>query len=189
MIDIIIIGDSNSELTQNCIASISLTTDSYNIIIIPFDGNYNQALNLGLKKSKADYVALCNNDLIFHDGWFKYAKNALQRFDSISPFDPLHHEETFDPVIGFEIAKALCGWCIITTKQTIKKIGGRLDTSAKFWRSDFLYGKQLQKANLTHAMIPSCKVSHLGSQTLKTLPEHKQRELTINEFRKFRSRV
>lgn len=82
----------------------------------------------------------------------------------------------------FEIAKSLCGWCIITTKETITKIGGKLDERALFWCSDDLYGKQLREAGLTHAMIPSCKVSHLRSQTLDSLPEDEYNRLTYKEY-------
>lgn len=181
MIDIIIVG--TGEITDNCVRSIKRATKTpYNVIIEQWTGNYNNALNNGIEKSKAPYVALCNNDLIFTKGWDNAAMRALELYDSISPIDPYLHTITKNEE-GYKIAQQLCGWCIIVKRSTLDKIG-RLDERAKFWRSDYLYGLQLKRKKLKHAVIADCKVIHLGSQTLMQLSEQERYNLTIKEFRR-----
>lgn len=182
-IDIVIVGDKYSDLTQKCVESIENTTTGYNLFIEDWVGCYNESLNNGIKKGSSEYVALCNNDLVFLSQWKEKALEALKSFNSVSPSEPKIHANLLQPKVGFTIAYELCGWCIITTRKLLESIG-YLDQRVTFWGSDDLYGKQLQKKRYTHAVIPNSKVIHLGSQTLNTMPKHIYRELTVNQYRK-----
>lgn len=181
--DIIIIGDYN-EITQECIASIKRTAIECNIVVQPFTGNYNESLNKGLKGTTSHYIALCNNDLIFHSGWKESALKWLEKYDTVCPIEPSTHSNIIEPIEGFKKIEQFTGWCIFMKRQTLDKIGGRLDMSALFYRSDAVLARQLQKAKCKNALIPNCIVSHKGSTTLNTLDEQTRHKLTVQQIRK-----
>lgn len=155
---------------------------------------YNHYLNIGIRQSKADYIALCNNDLLFTPGWADKLVNAMQFFklDSASPLCPLfhgpksiHYFNAQDPIFqtnqmlqGYKIARHVAGWCIVAKRNTLDTIGG-LDEDFKFWYADNSYAAQLFQHNLTHGLVCNSVVHHLdnGSTTLKTEEPGRMRTL------------
>jgi GT2 family glycosyltransferase len=150
---------------------------------------FNKYINIGLKNSGNDFVCLCNNDLIFHDGWANnilfefnrdrdlYSASSFCQFsqgvDGIRPNSGLHY--------GYRIRKEISGWCIMTRRQTFQIIG-KPDYNFKFWYSDNDYANLLKKHNLKHALVTSSFVDHIESQTLLAEKESHRKKLTDNEF-------
>ena len=50
--------------------------------------NYNGALNLGIKATRAEWVVLTNNDVIFHAGWFREILRLHASDPSLARFRP-----------------------------------------------------------------------------------------------------
>lgn len=157
--------------------------------------NYNACLNFGLMHTNSEYIALCNNDLHFKEGWQKIT-DVMSYFDllSASPFSEYsqdkHPYKKCDKIFyGYRIGWEMLGWCIVINReilQTIKK----LDESYKFWCSDNAYADQLISNNIKHALVCNCVVNHIGggSKTLKEVVKHsaqKYNELTVNEYAKY----
>ncbi|MEO6287839.1 MAG: glycosyltransferase [Dyadobacter sp.] len=149
---------------------------------------YHRYMNIGIGMTKSKYVCICNNDLIFHQGW---ATEILKAFDadtelySASPACSIHHPEqriALDGRVhyGYEVRKELIGWCLFF-KRDMLKITGKLDPSFKFWFADNDYSNTLQKYGLKHALVTSSIVDHLESRTLKTKTTTEQLELTSRE--------
>ena len=182
-VDIILIGDHNN-ITEDCIESINRTSQC-NIIVEPFDG-YNKSLNEGAKKGSAKYIAFCNNDLIFHVNWLIPLIDALDVYDSVSPWCPSTHDQWWKSVTpvknysSYEVGKCIAGWFIMMKRETWEKIGG-FDERFEFWYADNSYGEQLKNLKLRHALIPASKVTHLQSTTLKTKSSSKQKDLTHDQ--------
>ena len=144
---------------------------------------YHKYMNIGIKATRSDYICLCNNDLIFHPGWATAILEAMKadtELLSASPYCTNYHKnEGFDengpPLEGY--AGLLGGWCIFV-KRSIFDIIGLLDEKLIFWYCDADYCKTLQKFKVKNCLIPAAKVTHLGSESLKTVDQAEYQKLT-----------
>lgn len=156
--------------------------------------NYNKYMNIGRRHLNGKYVALCNNDLVFTDGWATNLMKALEEggFDSVAPMCPTTHSSVvFNEgyLEGYEVntvGRPLCGWCLFH-RRTLYDTIGDLCEGVEFWYSDNAYSIQLQKHGLKHALVQSSKVHHLGSRTLNLHDAAQQQYLTYDQLRKFNS--
>lgn len=159
--------------------------------------NYNKFLNIGFSKTKSEFVAFCNNDLIFLKGWMdSHVKIFLKipKIDSLSPFCENFHtrnpncHKNFQKnslYFGFRPRYELTGWCFTARRKIIDKIGG-FDTSVEFWYSDNAYARQLKQANLIHALDTTASVIHLFGLTTATLSDADKDKYTHMQERRFR---
>lgn len=140
-------------------------------------------LNIGIKLTSNPYVCLCNNDLIFHKGW---ASEILKAMDndpdmlSAVPYCPnFHKKEGFDangpPLEGY--FGVLIGWCIFVRRE-IFGIIGMLDENLVFWYCDYDYSNTLEKFKVKNCLVPASVVTHLGSESLKTVKSKEHKRLT-----------
>ena len=122
-LDLVIVGNPLAEMKP----TIPLMA---NVFIEPFGNGYNEALNRGAKKGNSDYIGFCNNDLIFLDDSIPYLIEALQQFDSVSPWCPKTHKQWWHNTEpsgyqkGYTTGKIVAGWCIFVKRETWEKIGG-----------------------------------------------------------------
>ena len=181
-LSVVIVGDVSRQITRDCVESLG----DCQTIIEPFDGNYNRSLNRGYKKAEHDYIAFCNNDLIFTPGWFDKLLPHFNEYDSLSPYCPLTHKKWWKNklpsgiVEGFTIGKILAGWCFVMKRKTYIKIGS-FDEDVDFWYSDDIYADQLKFHGLKHALVCDSYVMHKGSSTLTELPPAELKRLTFNQ--------
>jgi len=207
--DLIIVSQSNGDLiqvTQNCIDSARQDNADLNIIvvetgnpyrydvdkIIQYNGefNYNRALNMGLKYAKSDFQILANNDIIFHPGWSKIGPlMKANGYMSASALSNDRRQAFCKPgnlgYEGYVIGIHLTGWCIFTSKELWPLIG-KLDEKFRFWYSDNLYARQLERCGIKHALICSVRVDHVGSSTLSKQPRSVQNLYTFAQGRAVR---
>ncbi len=154
--------------------------------------NYNACMNFGLMHTDTDYIALCNNDVIFTSGWTKITEvMKKERVLSASPFSQYSQHRhgyqvgnTVHP--GYWVGHELLGWCIVVHKD-IFQIIGKLDETQRFWCSDNSYADQLIENNIKHILVCSSVVNHIGggSRTLNTLSRKDYNKLTIDEYNKY----
>lgn len=202
------LNDSIFEMTKNCIHSMieaeknntemvfevilvesnrSYLTKGYkydddiNIILPDEVFNFHRFLNFGIKEATGDYIALCNNDLIFNKDWFSEilkVKKTNPEISSFSPYDknsnkiPKAQIDANNLIKGYEIQKHLTGWCFIVEADTLKLIGN-LDERFDFYYADNDYAMSLRKYNITHALVCNSKVLHLGGKVTKMVIEDK----------------
>ena len=143
---------------------------------IPF--NYNKYINIGLEQCKSKYIVMCNNDVVFHDGWFE-AIEAVN-CDSASPVNqnwPSAKDLEGKVVYGYKAGVHVCGWCIVTKKETLDTIG-KFDEQFSFYFQDCDYSIQLSNRKLRHALVGSSKVTHLGEQSHKLFDKDTLKALT-----------
>jgi len=144
---------------------------------------YNKYMNIGIRETHNDYVCLCNNDLVFHKGWASAILDAMGNdpaMMSASPYCPIFHKNNgFDengPVQEGYFG-VLGGWCIFMKRKIFDTIG-LLDEKLIFWYCDADYCKTLEKFGVKNCLVPASKVTHLGSESLKTVDEKQHKELT-----------
>lgn len=180
-LDLVIVGNPLPEMKP----TIPLMA---NVYIEEFGNGYNEALNRGAKKGKSDYIGFCNNDIVFTDDSIPYLIDALQYFDSVSPWCPKTHHQWWGnskPLgyqKGYDTGKIVAGWCIFMKRSTWDTIGG-FDERLSFWCCDNSYCKQIEKSNLTHALVPMASVVHLQSVTLNQVDKKRYDELTKQQVR------
>lgn len=155
--------------------------------------NYNACLNFGIIHTETEYIALCNNDLVFTKGWTKIIERMKENnILSASPFSQNKcghvHGYRFDNSIhfGYQIGHEMLGWCIIVHRDLFSIIG-KLDESQKFWCSDNNYADQLKSFGIKHMLDCGVMVNHIGvgSKTLNTLPRNIYIDLTTNEYNRY----
>ena len=145
---------------------------------------FNKFLNLGIRETKSENVCLCNNDLIFHPGWAAHLLAAMRadpKIESCCPYCSIYHptrglEPNAPPAFGYHY-EALVGWCIFVKRSVLEKIGP-LDEKITFWYAERDYGNTLEAARISHALIPSSCVDHLGSRSIKECGPMEQSRLT-----------
>jgi len=144
---------------------------------------YNKYMNIGIRATGSEYICLCNNDLIFHKGWASAALKAMDNDPallSVSPYcSTFHKNEGFDengpPLEGY--FGVLGGWCIFA-KRKVFDITGLLDEKLLFWYCDADYCKTLEKFHIKNCLVPASKVTHIGSESLKTVDDKEYQKLT-----------
>jgi GT2 family glycosyltransferase len=144
---------------------------------------YNKYMNIGIKATHNEYVCLCNNDLEFHKGWAGAILNAMEKDPemlSASPYCPIFHKnEGFDengPVKEGYFG-ALGGWCIFMKREIFNTIG-LFDEKLIFWYCDADYCKTLAKYGIKNCLVPASKVTHIGSESLKSVDDREYQKLT-----------
>lgn len=143
---------------------------------IPF--NFHRFLNVGIQQSHSDWVALCNNDLIFKSGWLGSIFSVANKNPEILSFSPIDydyectpphrfpkHKEKYD---GYVINQHISGWCIVS-KRVLFQCIGLLDERFDFYYADNDYSMTLQKYSVQHTLVTGSQITHLGKKS--TSPE------------------
>ena len=161
--------------------------------VVRFDKNrgYNAALNEGFRRSDADIIGFCNNDLEFMPGSIETMVAYLRGgYDSVSPLCPVTHIKWWNRglprknVVGYEVGSVIAGWCIFMKRSTWEEIGG-FDERLIFWCCDNAYAEQIKAEKLKHALIVNAKVKHLKSHTLNKVRGKEYQRLTTDQIRVF----
>lgn len=220
MIDVVIISNAKDffhrEITENTLKTLmeatnmclvnpivieSSTTEQYGntTTIHPKESfGYNKYLNIGAKAGNSEFIAFCNNDLEFTNGWADKIIEAmnLHGLDSASPFCKINHNTErkrvtpnipvrFGNRVGFE----LCGWCIVMRRSTWEELGG-FDEDFIFWCADNSYQEQIFEHKLKHALICDARVTHINGggnhiNEIKRDDFNKYSQLTMEEVYKY----
>lgn len=137
------------------------------------DFNYNALLNLAMRNTSQDFVLWLNNDVIVHPGAISKMLHWCKKGNlSLGAYEPERHRYvpiTAPLIEGYQIGKHVTGWCIFTTRDIWKRIGG-LCEYISFWYSDDAYVEQLRRAGIKHSLCTKAIVRHLESQTSKHYP-------------------
>jgi GT2 family glycosyltransferase len=210
-IDVIILSHTSSaakqRMTEECITSLLASEPPaeihFNIVVMEscksFGGyqarlgrtikpqskfGFNRFLNIGLRETSAPFVALCNNDLIFHPKWATNLLGAMRanaQIESCCPYCGIYHPTrgrafNAEPDFGYGF-ETLVGWCIFVKRTVLARIGP-LDEKIKFWYAERDYGNLLEAGGISHALVSTARVDHLGSQTIKDCGTMEQSLLT-----------
>lgn len=159
------------------------------LVIPDAEFNYNKYCNIGLQSCKSEWIALCNNDLIFHKGWFSNILEANKQRPDIKSFCPwnsydMWHERAFgnpqvDIIEGYRTSYEVGGWCLVAKKEVYDTIN--LDDRVSFWYSDNIYADELIKHGFKHALVKNSKVDHICSQTSAIFDRNTQMEMTYGQ--------
>jgi len=142
-------------------------------VIVPLETfNFHRFLNIGIKKSTGQYIALCNNDLLFQNNWFTEIEIIAKQNEKIMSFSPVEKclagslEKNGDMgyEIGYKVMTHIKGWCLVVKKELFQKIG-LLDETFDFYYADNDYAMTLKSNNILHALVLKSCVIHLEKQS------------------------
>ncbi|MDQ6529621.1 glycosyltransferase [Flavobacterium sp. LHD-85] len=140
------------------------------VIVPDSDFNFHKFLNIGIKEAKGQFVALCNNDLIFYKNWFSAIRRISQNNKRVKSFSPSGNINDMSFVnefeLGYKVRTHIQGWCLVIYKDVLKRIG-YLDETFNFGYADNDYAMTLKKYNIKHALVNSSKVEHLEREKVK----------------------
>lgn len=153
------------------------------------DFNYNRLMNFGIKQGNSEFIAMCNNDLLFHKGWASKITEAMNKHNLLSacPVCPNVQGNKYrqEIVYGYNIREQVSGWCIVIKRDLLKTIGEiKWHPELPFWYSDNIFMRQLQKHGIKHALVTNSIVTHIGSKTIHTKPN--SREWMHDSYPKFK---
>lgn len=148
--------------------------------------NYNRFMNTGISMTGAEYVCLCNNDLIFGEGWATKLIEAMKKYNLLSACPRCYVATRIKEGVsfGYNNSCQMSGWCIMTNRKLFDIIG-KIDEDFPFWFADNAYAEQLKIHKVAHALVSDSVVRHLGSSTLNTLTQQLHHEYTKAYVRKF----
>lgn len=136
--------------------------------------NYHKYANLGRRLGKAEFVCICNNDVVFYKGWASSIIEAMRQDPellSASPWAAHTHmlqgyraNVCSAPVYDHTISRYLCGWCIFQRRSLYDRIGN-LCEDFPFYYCDNDYSMTLKSLGIRHALIPDSQVDHVRQQT------------------------
>ncbi len=146
------------------------------VLIPKEDFGFHKFFNIGISKTNGEYIAFCNNDIIFKPGWFSEIKkiaNAHKRFKCFSPIDdsgdyPKMAPEALprdkDYYKGWEHQKHFAPWCFVW-KREVFDITGPFDETFDLYGADADELHTLSHNALWSVVCTKSVVRHLAGQT------------------------
>lgn len=172
------------ESNKNYLAEGYRFPSNVKVIVPDIAFNFHRFLNIGIQASEGQYVALCNNDLLFHKGWFTAMMNVIKEHPEFRSFCPVQPSEQWSSPfeMGYAIRTHIKGWCIVAERGLFNTTG-LLDEQFDFYYADDDYGMTLRKYRIPHAVVSGSVVEHLGGANTDSSREEGKAEysrLTID---------
>jgi len=192
------INDELKDMTQQAIDTCLLGGVDMEIIVIEsnfkviyknaktihkyaYNFNYNAALNLGAKYSKGQYLAFCNNDLIFSKNWALNIINKMEKEGCYS--GSVNSNNYHTDMIGWKVGFTFTGWCFVWKKELYDKIG--LNEKYSYWCADNIVAKECSLNNYRNIRVKDSIVKHLNNQTGKTVKKEVFKQMTWGNAKRY----
>lgn len=166
----------------------SFIYDSRVNVLVPDERfNFHRFLNLGIEMSEGNYVALCNNDIIFSKKWFTEIlkiKDQNKRYLCFSPIDRDYKTMSYDLFpehkdyyVGWNNKYHFAAWCFVLDRS-IFKIIDKLDETFNFYSADDDFLMTLRKYALENVLVTHSYVKHLSQVVTKKENEFNDHRVT-----------
>ena len=146
-------------------------------VLIPNeDFGFHKFFNIGIKKTNGEYIAFCNNDIIFKPGWFSEIKKVADAHKRLKCFSPIDDSGDYpkmtpealprdkDSYKGWDHQKHFAPWCFVW-KRKVFDITGALDETFDLYGADGDELFTLSKNALWSVVCTKSVVNHLAGQT------------------------
>lgn len=150
-------------------------------IMIPEENfGFHRFFNIGLDNTKGEFIAFCNNDIVFQPNWWtaiRRIKEQHPKFMCFSPLDrsyPMMTEEempsTKDYYIGWENKRHFAAWCFVWERKVFDIIGP-FDEMYDFYSADGDELLTLRKYAIPNVLVTHSEVKHLSQVVTKKMDE------------------
>lgn len=136
---------------------------------------FHRFFNIGLEHTSGEYVAFCNNDIVFMPDWWTAimrVKEQHPKYMCFSPMDssyPMMAEEIAKGekyVIGWENKRHFAAWCFVWERKVFKTIGF-FDEVFDFYSADDDELQTLRYYAIPNVLVTNSEVKHLSQVVTK----------------------
>jgi len=190
---LIIIDNASSDGTKDYLLSLGDTAScKFEVILNKENRGFVGGMNQGIEISKAPYVCLANNDLIFTKGWLEEIIDIFEKHGNVGLLNPnsnnlgLHSAAnvTIDDCArmlknnysGVFVEMPFCiGFCMFIRRELINKVGGLSVEFYPIFFEDSDYSMKAAKANYLIGMAKASYVWHKEHASFKQMGENKEK--------------
>lgn len=150
--------------------------DSRVRVLVPEEKfGFHRFFNIGLEQTSGEFVAFCNNDIVFQPGWWSAimkVKKEHPRFMCFSPVDssyPMMAEEIAtgkEYTIGWENKRHFAAWCFVWERKVFKTIG-LFDETFDFYSADDDELQTMHYWAIPNVLVTGSEVKHLSQVVTK----------------------
>lgn len=146
-------------------------------VLIPNeDFGFHKFFNIGINKTDGEYIAFCNNDIIFKPGWFSEIKKVADAHKRLKCFSPIDDSGDYpkmtpealprdkDYYKGWDHQKHFAPWCFVW-KREVFDITGPFDETFDLYGADGDELFTLSRNALWSVVCTKSVVNHLAGQT------------------------
>ena len=145
--------------------------DNVRVLVPDEQFGFHRFFNLGIDNTAGEFIAFCNNDIVFQPNWWtaiKRIKKQHPKFMCFSPLDrsyPMMTEEempsTKDYYIGWENKRHFAAWCFVWERNVFDIIG-KFDEIFDFYSADDDELMTLRKYAIPNVLVTDSEVKHLS---------------------------
>jgi len=134
-----------------------------------------KAVNQGLKISTAPYACIMNNDVVVSNIWLDNMVEVMDKNPKIGLMNPRWEKRKFEGLKGDYIETDWCrGFCILTKREVINKIGGFDETYGFGYWEDHDYSVRAIKAGYICGLALNSFVDHIKNVSVKSSMKQKE---------------
>ena len=166
-------------------------------VLIPNeDFGFHKFFNIGLNKTNGEYIAFCNNDIIFKPGWFSEIKKVADSHKCLKCFSPIDDSGDYpkmtpdalprdkDYYKGWEHQKHFAPWCFVW-KREVFDITGPFDETVDFYGADCDEQNMMSRNALWSVVCTKSVVYHLAGQTAIVKQSGVDEKYRITDYEKY----
>jgi len=190
---LIIIDNNSNDGTKEYLISLKNTPSChFQIILNKENKGFVGGMNQGIKISQAKYVCLANNDVIFTKGWLEEIISIFEQNQKIGLINPNSNTlgavppkrsylEEFAQDLrrkykGVFVEMPFCvGFCMITKREVIEKVGGLSKEYLPMFFEDTDYSMKVKKEGYWVGVAKGSYVWHEEHASFKQWPKEKER--------------
>ena len=153
--------------------------------------NFHRFFNVGIENTTGEYLAFCNNDIVFAKNWWSAilkVKQANPKFMCFSPLDrsyPMMSEEVMpsskEYYIGWENKKHFAAWCFVWERKVFDIIG-KFDETFDFYSADDDELMTLRKYAIPNVLVTASEVKHISQVVTKKDGINKYKVVDIEKY-------
>lgn len=153
--------------------------------------NFHHFFNIGIENTKGEFLAFCNNDILFEKSWWSAilkVKQANPKFMCFSPLDrsyPMMSEEVMpsskEYYIGWENKKHFAAWCFVWERKVFDIIG-KFDETFDFYSADDDELMTLRKYAIPNVLVTASEVKHISQVVTKKDGINKYKVVDIEKY-------
>ena len=153
--------------------------------------NFHRFFNIGIENTKGEYLAFCNNDIVFETNWWSAIMKVKQtntKFMCFSPLDrsyPMMSEDVMpsskEYYIGWENKKHFAAWCFVWERKVFD-IVGKFDETFDFYSADDDELMTLRKYAIPNVLVTASEVKHISQVVTKKDGINKYKVVDIEKY-------
>ena len=149
-----------------------------------------RGMNRGIAASRAPYVCLLNNDLLFTPGWLAKMIQVADAHPDIGVLNPVSstfgnhpprgisleaYAESLEAQRGLYVEVGTCiGFCMLIKRQVIERIGLLTEEVERIFFEDEDYCMRAQASGFRSVVVSGAYVYHAEHRTVKRMGEREQ---------------